>query len=253
MKIFIVNDDSIFAEGLQTLVNVLAKDHEIYISAPRYQQSAKSHALTMSDIVAATEVKVFDHPNVKAQWAIAGTPADCVKIGAVKFKDVPFDVLLSGINHGPNLGIDTIYSGTVAAAIDGSFHSIPSMALSLFNEAPEGFLAAAEFVRDHLDLLLTTHEWNGSILNLNFPATLPFKGVKITQLGEIYYENPVQKRENPRGGEYYWIAGDVTIPENQIGKDVQAVLEGYVSISPLKFNFDDPAGTVLSQIDWTLK
>lgn len=252
MKIFIANDDSIFAAGLQTLVNTLAEKHEIYIAAPRYQQSAKSHALTMSDIVAVTEVNVFSHPNVKAQWAIAGTPADCVKIGMVKFSDIKFDVLLSGINHGPNLGIDTIYSGTVAAAIDGSFHHIPSMALSLYNEGPENFEAASKFVLNNLESLLEGHAWNGSILNINFPTTLPYKGVKITTLGEIYYENPVQKRENPRGGEYYWIAGEVTIPENQIGKDVQAVLEGYVSISPLKFSFDDPAGTALSGETWVL-
>lgn len=252
MRIFIVNDDSIFAEGLQTLVSILAEKHEIYISAPRYQQSAKSHALTMADIVSATQVSEFDHPNVKAQWAIAGTPADCVKIGLVKFSDVDFDVLLSGINHGPNLGVDTIYSGTVAAAIDGSFHGIPSIALSLFNEDPAGFESAACFVRDHLELLLKTHTWNGSILNINFPGTLPFKGVKVTTLGEVIYDNPVQKRLNPRGGEYYWIAGDVRIPENQHGKDVQAVREGYISISALKFNFDDPKGTPLDQLNWAL-
>lgn len=252
MKIFIVNDDSIFAEGLQTLVNVLAEHHEIYIAAPRYQQSAKSHALTMADIVSASEVNEFDHPNVKAQWAITGTPADCVKIGVTKFTGIEFDVLLSGINHGPNLGVDTIYSGTVAAAIDGSFHGIPSIALSLFLESPEGFQAASEFVRDHLNLLLETHEWNGSILNINFPGALPYKGVKITTLGEVIYDNPVQKRMNPRGGEYYWIAGDVRIPDEQHGKDVQAVREGYVSISALKFNFDDPKGTALDKIDWAL-
>lgn len=252
MKIFVVNDDSIFAEGLQTLVEVLAPHHEIYISAPRFQQSAKSHALTMSDIVAATEVKEFDHPNVKAQWAIAGTPADCVKIGITKFSDVAFDVILSGINHGPNLGVDTIYSGTVAAAIDGSFHGIPSIALSLLKESGEGFRAAAEFVRDHLEFMLKNHEWNGSILNVNFPEILPYKGVKVTTLGEVYYDNPVQKRTNPRGGEYYWIAGDVRMPEDQHGRDVQAIREGYVSVSPLKFSFDDPAGTKLASFNWTL-
>lgn len=252
MKIFIVNDDSIYAEGLQTLVSVLADHHELYIAAPKYQQSAKSHALTMADIVSADEVNEFEHPNVKAQWAIAGTPADCVKIGMTKFADVPFDLLLSGINHGPNLGIDTIYSGTVAAAIDGSFHGIPSMALSLFHESEAGFKTAAEFVRDHLERLYKTHEWNGSILNINFPGQLPYKGVKVTTLGEVIYDNPVQKRLNPRGGEYYWIAGDVRIPEDQHGKDVQAVKEGYVSISALKFNFDDPKGTKLDQLEWSL-
>lgn len=252
MKIFIVNDDSIFAEGLQTLVEVLAPHHEIYVAAPRFQQSAKSHALTMSDIVSATEVKEFDHPNVKAQWAINGTPADCVKIGISKFSDIEFDVLLSGINHGPNLGIDTIYSGTVAAALDGSFHGLPSIALSLLKETTEGFKAAAEFVRDHLSFMLENHEWNGSILNVNFPENVPYKGVQLTTLGEVYYDNPVQKRTNPRGSEYYWIAGDVRMPENQHGRDVQAIREGCVSVSPLKFSFDDPAGTKLASFNWTL-
>lgn len=252
MKIFIVNDDSIFAEGLQTLVNTLAEKHEIYISAPRLQQSAKSHALTMSDIISVTKVNVFSHPNVKAQWAVGGTPADCVKIGMVKFEDIKFDVLLSGINHGPNLGVDTIYSGTVAAAIDGSFHGIPSIALSLCNEAAEGFKQASEFIRDNLEKLLNTHEWQGGILNVNFPEILPFKGVAITTLGEVIYDNPVQRRLNPRGGEYYWIAGDVRIPEDQVGKDVEAVRNGYISISALKFNFDDPKGTALTDVNWSL-
>lgn len=252
MKIFIVNDDSIFAEGLQTLVKTLSEKHELYICAPKYQQSAKSHALTMSDIVAVSEVKVFDHPNVRTQLAIAGTPADCVKIGAVKLSDIKFDVLLSGINHGPNLGIDTIYSGTVAAAIDGSFHGIPSMALSLFNERHEGFEKAAKFMLDNLESMLMSHRWDGGILNVNFPASTTYKGVKITTLGEIYYDNPIQRREHPRGGEYYWIAGDCRIPENQIGTDVEAVQEGYVSISALKFNFDDPAGTALTSSSFKL-
>lgn len=252
MKIFIVNDDSIYAKGLQTLVKVLAEKHEIYVCAPKYQQSAKSHALTMSDIVPVTEEHVFDHPNVKVQLAIAGTPADCVKIGAVKLSEVQFDVLLSGINHGPNLGIDTIYSGTVAAAIDGSFHGIPSIALSLFNEATEGFEKAAEFMLANLEKLVKGHVWQGGILNVNFPVGLEYKGVKITTLGEIYYDNPIQRREHPRGGEYYWIAGDCRIPENQTGTDVEAVQAGYVSISPLKFNFDDPKGTALAAETFTL-
>lgn len=250
MKIFIVNDDSIYAEGLQTLVRVLSQKHELYVCAPKYQQSAKSHALTMSDIVPVTSVKVFEHPNVKVQLAVAGTPADCVKIGAVKMADVAFDLLISGINHGPNLGIDTIYSGTVAAAIDGSFHGIPSIALSLFNEASEGFEKAAEFVLAHLEKLLKGHQWHGGILNINFPATLNYEGVRITTLGEIYYDNPIQKREHPRGGEYYWIAGDCRIPANQTGTDVEAVQAGYVSISALKFSFDDPKGTTLSPEDF---
>ncbi len=252
MKIMIANDDSIFALGLQTLVKALMTEHEIYICAPKYQQSAKSHALTMADIVSVTQVREFDHPNVKAQLAIAGTPADCVKIGAVRFSEIDFDVVLSGINHGPNLGVDTIYSGTVAAAIDGSFHNIPSIALSLMNEDPKGFQAAAEFVRLNLSTLVLKHDWQGGILNINFPETYPYKGVQMTTLGEVYYENPIQRRENPRGGEYYWIAGDCKIPKDQIGKDVDAVLKGYVSVSPLKFSFDDPKGTKLNQDDFKL-
>lgn len=252
MKIMIANDDSIFALGLQTLVKALMDEHEIYVCAPRQQQSAKSHALTMADIVSVSAVKEFEHPNVKAQLAIGGTPADCVKIGAVRFSDVPFDLVLSGINHGPNLGVDTIYSGTVAAAIDGSFHNIPSIALSLMNEDPDGFEAAAQFVKNNLETLLKKHEWHGGILNVNFPENYPYKGVKLTTLGEIYYENPIQRRESPRGGEYYWIAGDCKIPKDQIGKDVDAVLNGYVSVSPLKFSFDDPKGTKLSVTDFKL-
>lgn len=252
MKILLVNDDSLYAEGLAALVKALAPHHDLYIAAPKFQQSAKSHALTMNDIVPTYKEWFYEGPAIKEQWAIGGTPADCVKIAFDKFKGVTFDVVLSGINHGPNLGVDTIYSGTVAAAIEASFHGVPAMAVSLFEPSDTGFEAAAAFMAQNLDYLLSNHKWDGDILNINF-GDLPFKGVRMTTLGCITYDNPVKQRYSPRGDEYYWIAGDLRIPEDQVGTDVHCISEGYISISPLKFQFDelDNRGLDVSKLQWT--
>ena len=245
MNILLSNDDSLYAEGLGALVEALSPNHNIYIAAPKNQQSAKSHALTMNEIVATFKETYYSQTNVVEQWAINGTPVDSVKIGIDKFSEVKFDVMLSGINHGPNLGIDTIYSGTVAAAIESSFHGIPSIAVSLFEPSETGFKAAAKFIADNLEQLVAEHTWNTNILNINFGEP-PYKGVRMTKLGFITYDNPVKRRISPRGEEYYWIAGDLRIPADQTNTDVQCLSEGYVSISALKFQFDDLAGSPLN-------
>jgi 5'-nucleotidase len=236
LKIFITNDDGINANGIKELVDILAKDHEIYVVAPEFQQSAMSHALTLNDILFSKKSNAFT--NVKEQWTVDGTPADCVKIGMDKFKDVEFDLVLSGINEGPNVGMDVVYSGTVAAALEGSFFGIPSIAFSDFSLKREGLKRAAEFIGNNLEQIVKNYEWNKDMLNINFPDVSEYKGVKNAKLGEINYLNPVERRVSPRGSEYYWIAGDIHIPENQVDADIHLINEGYVTITPLKFIFE---------------
>lgn len=237
MNIFISNDDGIQASGLRALVEALVPHHQVYISAPEFQQSAKSHALTMHDIVHARRTHLY--PGTAAEWAINGTPADCVKIGLAKFEEIKFDLVLSGINNGPNLGIDVIYSGTVAAALEGSFHGIPSFALSHYSGSESGFRKAAEFLRDNLEALVSAFEWNFNAVNINFPPADDYEGVSYCRLGKMAYENSVQRRTSPRGGEYYWIAGDLMIPPDQFDTDVYAISQNHVSITPIRFNFYD--------------
>jgi 5'-nucleotidase len=237
LKILISNDDGIQAAGLRALVDALAPKHEVYIAAPEYQQSAKSHALTMHDVIHAKRSDLY--PLAAAAWAISGTPADCVKIGLAKFDEVEFDLVLSGINNGPNLGIDVIYSGTVAAALEGSFHGIPSFALSHYNGSESGFLTAAAFMRDNLEALVTAFVWNGNAVNINFPPADHYEGITFCRLGKISYENSVERRTSPRGSEYYWIAGDLLIPPDQFDADVYAISLNKVSLTPIRFNFND--------------
>lgn len=237
MKILITNDDGIQAAGLKALVDALSPEHDVYIAAPEFQQSAKSHSLTMHDIIHVN--RTSHYPLATAEWAISGTPADCVKIGMAKFTEVAFDLLLSGINNGPNLGIDVIYSGTVAAALEGSFHGIPSFALSHYSGSKTGFYNAAAFVRDNLERLLEAFEWNGNAVNINFPPADHYEGVAFCNLGNMIYENAVERRTSPRGGEYYWIAGDLLIPPLQFDTDVYAISQNKVSLTPIRFNFFD--------------
>lgn len=237
MNILISNDDGIQAAGLKALVEALAPHHEVYVAAPEYQQSAKSHALTMHDIVHAR--RSYRYPLAKAEWEINGTPADCVKIGLAKFEEVTFDLVLSGINNGPNLGIDVIYSGTVAAALEGSFHGIPSFAFSHYSGSESGFLKAAAFIQDNLETMVASFEWHGNAVNVNFPPADEYMGVTYCKLGQMSYENSVQRRTSPRGNEYYWIAGDLLIPPDQYDADVYAISQNKVSLTPIRFNFYD--------------
>lgn len=250
MNIFISNDDGIQAAGLKALVEALVPHHKVYVAAPEYQQSAKSHALTMHDIVHARRTHLY--PGTAAEWAINGTPADCVKIGLAKFEDVQFDVVLSGINNGPNLGIDVIYSGTVAAALEGSFHSIPSFALSHYSGSDSGFTKAAAFIRDNLEALLAAFEWNNNAVNVNFPPADDYEGITYSRLGKMVYENSVQRRTSPRGGEYYWIAGDLLIPPDQFDTDVYAISRNQISLTPIRFNFNDLQEPVIDSTKFKL-
>lgn len=237
MNIFISNDDGINAAGLKALAEALIPIHQVYIAAPEYQQSAKSHALTMHDIVHARRTHLY--PGSAAEWAINGTPADCVKIGLAKFEEVKFDLVLSGINNGPNLGIDVIYSGTVAAALEGSFHGIPSFAFSHYSGSESGFRKAAEFIRDNLETMLAAFKWDYNAVNVNFPPADDYEGISFCKLGKMSYENSVQRRTSPRGGEYYWIAGDLLIPPDQFDTDVYTISQNRVSLTPIRFNFND--------------
>lgn len=250
MNIFISNDDGIQAPGLRALAEALIPHHQVYIAAPEYQQSAKSHALTMHDIVSARRTHFY--PGAKAEWAINGTPADCVKIGLAKFEDIKFDLVLSGINNGPNLGIDVIYSGTVAAALEGSFHGIPSFALSHYSGSETGFTKAAAFVRDNLHALLTAFVWDYNAVNVNFPPADDYQGLAYCKLGKMAYENSVQRRTSPRGGEYYWIAGDLMIPPDQYDTDVYAISQNQVSLTPIRFNFNDAQQPLLDSDQFIL-
>jgi 5'-nucleotidase len=238
LKVLISNDDGIHANGIQTLAAKLAQNYEVYVVAPDRERSAMGHALTLHKPIRIEEVP-FNAPVAKA-FATSGTPSDCVKLALNALLDVKIDLVVSGINHGPNLGSDVIYSGTVSAALEGAIHGVPSIAVSLVNgsEKLADFNHGAEFIADFLPKAMKMGIPAKSILNINIPAVSlhHFAGVKIAELGTRMYTDSYERRIDPRGGVYYWLAGEVVETPESLESDVEAIRNNMVSISPVHYN-----------------
>ncbi len=238
MRILISNDDGINAAGLNALIDLLCLDHELYVAAPTLQKSAMSHALTMQHPITVTEAS---DPRIKKGWAVGGNPADCTKLALEELLGFKPDWVISGINHGPNLGTDLLYSGTVAAAAEGTLFNIPSIAISNLDYTCESLNETVKGVKEALDWIFDNPVGGKTMLNVNIPNRLyeDMKGLKITHIGEARYDKPFSKRIDPRGNTYYWLAGDLVMDSESVEADVIAAREGYISISPVKFAFDD--------------
>ena len=167
MRILVSNDDGIYSTGIRALVNGLVKEHEVYVVAPDRERSATGHSLTLHRPLRIETVNHLD--GVKEAYATDGTPSDCIKIaiGAI-LKELP-DVVVSGINHGPNMGTDVLYSGTVSAAMEGAIFNIPSIAVSLTNHKPEDFDTAVRIVQKIIKIIDKIKFPNRTLLNVNIP------------------------------------------------------------------------------------
>lgn len=264
MNILVSNDDGILAHGVRTLATTLAAaGHRVTVVCPDRERSATGHGLTMHKPIRAEQVLEVFPPTIEA-WGCSGTPSDCVKLALGALLDTPPDVVVSGINHGANLGTDVLYSGTVSAAMEGAMEGIPAIAVSLARHggnSPDNFLGAAAFVRNLLAPDARLPLSPSMLLNVNVPS-LPseqLKGAKVTRQGIRRYYDQFAKRTDPRGKTYYWLAGEVLeevedpvaqqpYPPAQrasmlaIATDVQAVQEGYVSITPLQYNLTAVGG-----------
>lgn len=244
MKILVSNDDGIHAEGIRVLAQRLAQDrtHEVYVVAPEEERSATGHSLTLHKPLRAD--KVAAPGNVKEAWKTTGTPSDCVKLAVLDLLPAPPDVVVSGVNNGSNLGGEVLSSGTVAAAMEGSFLSIPSIAVSQLNEEDSMSMyydTAAEVIARLLNILQQTAALTRCLLNINVP-NLPFSqlaGVAITELGVRMYDDRFEKRADPRGRAYYWLAGQPLPDESVENTDTWAVVQKMVSITPISFNMTD--------------
>lgn len=239
LKVLISNDDGIHANGIQTLAAKLSQNYEVYVVAPDRERSATGHALTLHKPIRIEEEEM-KFP-AKAAYAVSGTPSDCVKLALnALLKDIDFDVVVSGINHGPNLGSDVIYSGTVSAALEGAIHGLPSIAVSLVNgfEKLADFNHGAEFIANFLPTAMKVGIPAKSILNINIPAVSlhHFAGIKVTELGTRMYTDTYERRVDPRGGVYYWLAGEVIETGEAEESDVEAIRNNLVSISPVHYN-----------------
>lgn len=248
LKILISNDDGIYANGLQTLADELSKQYEVYVVAPDRERSAMGHALTLHKPIRIDEVEM-KYPVVKA-FSTSGTPSDCVKLALnALLKDVQIDLVVSGINHGPNLGSDVIYSGTVSAALEGAIHGIPSIAVSLVNGSDKlaNFSHGAEFIAEFIPKAMKVGIPAKSILNVNIPAVSRhhFAGVEIAELGTRMYTDSYERRVDPRGGVYYWLAGEVIETGEPEGTDVAAIRNNMVAVSPVHYNLSNYSALTL--------
>jgi 5'-nucleotidase len=267
MNILVSNDDGIFAQGIRTLAGTLAAaGHRVTVVSPDRERSATGHGLTMHKPIRAEEIESVFPVGVNA-WSCSGTPADCVKLALGALMDGPPEIVIAGINHGANLGTDVLYSGTVSAAMEGVMEGIPGIAVSLTSYTQHTFVPAAEFICDlvtsKLVGVMAEPLWLNVplLLNVNVPAltTDQLKGAKVTRQGIRRYFDQFEKRVDPRGKTYYWLAGEVLEEsEDPIANqdwpssvrqtlvdfptDIAAVSAGYISITPLQYNLTSVNG-----------
>jgi len=228
LLILLTNDDGIHSQGILTLGKHLSKNNDVYLVAPERERTCVAHAVTLHKPLRIREVS-------ERVYATNGTPADCVLLGVHTVLPRKPDFIVSGINTGPNMGQDVNYSGTVAAAKEGAFLDIPSMAVSIC--ARQGFLFgdAAEVAGIVIDALSDGTMPEGTFANVNIP-NLPrdmLNGFSVTRLGKRIYNDIVHERIDPRGGKYYWIGGNGDKYERKRGTDFYAIEKGFVSITPL--------------------
>ncbi len=234
MRILLTNDDGVHAEGIKILFAELSRFHDVLALAPDREQSSTSHSLTLT-----RPLRLNQHaPNF---YSCDGTPTDSVLLAVLKILDHHRpDMVISGINHGANMGEDITYSGTVAAAIEGSLLGIPSLAVSMVEGENPDFKGAARFVRRLLKLSPRLNLRPSTILNINFPGQVRdgFKKFEFTRLGSREYDDIIVEKTDPRGQDYFWIAGSPVWKDIE-GSDIHAVRAGIVSITPIHLQFTD--------------
>jgi 5'-nucleotidase len=239
LRILLTNDDGIAAPGIRALWQRLSDLGEVIVAAPAREQSATSHSITVFHPIWVDEHH-FDDPRVSG-WRIGGTPADSVKIALDELvRDKP-DIVVSGINHGPNLGTDVLYSGTVSAAVEGAMHGIPAIAISLATDDEPDFGPAADFCHKLVQLVMQKGLRQNSLLNVNVPPVpaSELKGVSTTRLGVVEYDNAFERRSDPRGRTYYWMVGTVVDSKNGQDTDVSAIQANKISVTPIHFDLTD--------------
>jgi 5'-nucleotidase len=240
MHILVTNDDGINSLGLHALVRELEGEAETFVVAPEHERSATGHAITLHKPLRAVPT-ILPESNVKA-WATNGTPADCVALGVLGLLAGRPDIVISGINVGPNLGRDLTYSGTVSGAMEGTIFRIPSLAVSVGAFRDTIFEVAAGFARRLVRQVVERGLPEDTLLNVNVP-NLPkdqIKGVKITRQGEKRYISKLEKRTDPRGRPYYWLTGAPAPQQDAEGTDSWALALGYISVTPIRLNMTDP-------------
>ena len=235
MFALLTNDDGIYAPGLAALEEALKDEFQTLVVAPSTEQSGVGHGITFLSPLTAKEV--FRGEKQRG-WAVDGSPADAVKLGVSEICPQRPDLIISGINAGLNAGINVLYSGTVAAAIEGSFFGITSIAVSLEWEDNMNFDKAAELASRLVKRLLSLHPPAGSLFNINIPtaALVGTPDVQVVPMSVARYGEAFERRVDPRGRNYYWASNDPPPPPSAQDSDVTALAEGVITITPLEYD-----------------
>jgi 5'-nucleotidase len=243
MRILLTNDDGIYAPGLRALRSELLKLGTVTVVAPATEQSAAGHSVTLLTPLLVNEVYEDDGKTLVG-WAVEGRPADCVKLALLELLPAPPDVIVSGLNAGSNAGINVLYSGTVAAAIEGAFYRHTAIAVSLeYDKKIYDFSTAARYARQVIEQILGHNPPKGSLFNVNLPVLErgPIRGVKVRPQNVSPYVEQFDRRVNPRGRMYFWSSPEFSCPQPHPDTDVTALDESYITVTPLQFDLTDHA------------
>ena len=229
LRLLCTNDDGIHARGLEVLAEAASPLGEVHVVAPDREQSASSHSLTLHRPLRVTRLKNRQH-------TVDGTPTDCVLIAVNELLDVRPDFVLSGVNHGPNMGEDVLYSGTVAAAMEATILGIPAVAVSFASRSIEPLESYGPLLTRVIGSLIERPDFpQETFFNINLPDSTAdeIAGMRITTLGRRVYSDSLTRNTDPRGGEYLWIGGGKSHWRGREDSDFRALEAGYVSITPM--------------------
>ena len=239
MQILLTNDDGIYAPGLTALRREIGRLGDVCVIAPAVEQSGVGHSITFLTPLLVKEV--FNERDEKLGFAVEGSPADCVKLAVARFSPRRPDVVVSGINGGLNAGINVLYSGTVAAAIEGAFFGITSIAVSLEYNEHARFDRAARIAVDVVEQILRHNAGASRLYNVNIPtAALERKPrVRVVPMDVTRWGDQFEERIDPRGRRYYWATGGPPAPRDGDETDLTALARGDITITPLHFDMTE--------------
>lgn len=234
--ILVTNDDGIYARGMLSLIEVMKNFGKVIVVAPDKPQSGMGHAITIGRIIRLNKMdKIY---GVEA-YSSTGTPVDCVKIAIYHVMKERPDLIVSGINHGPNNSLNVIYSGTMSAAVEGAVENIPAIGFSLLDHSRDAnFEAAKQVVAEVVEKALKHGIESHTCLNVNIP-NVPFnelKGIKVCRQAHAFWDDAFEKRTDPQGDDYFWMTGEFRNHDDGDDTDVRALENNYVSVVPVQYD-----------------
>ena len=233
--ILVTNDDGITAPGIRKLIEIMNTIGDVVVIAPDSPQSGMGHAITIDSTITCNEIRI-DNGN-QIEYKCSGTPADCVKMAVSEILDRRPDLCVSGINHGSNSSINVIYSGTMSAAVEAGIEGIPAIGFSLLDFSwNANFDVLENEIKIIAENVLKNGLPEGVVLNVNFPKSEKFKGIKICRQAKGNWKETFDKRTNPNGKEYYWLSGEFENLDKGEDTDEWALANNYVSVVPVQFD-----------------